>query len=191
MQLEEQRSMISTARWRCRTKLVALWHWASNLQNGKTGESQNSNNKKSLFFPDTSACSWVYIVNICVVIWWKSGVHFWKPGSWRLMSLGERIERLRANNNRCLRFSLEAHKIREHPLLGPCIQALIHPHVSPFQRRHLSESWQQIRPHPLVSYRARLLLITFLIFCFFFQVPLLTFRTQMAPFENRCRIAGV
>lgn len=82
------------------------------------------------------------------------------------MPLGEIIQLLRANN-RCIRFSSEAHKIREHLMLHLCIQALIHSHMSPFQHRHLSESWQQIRRHPLTSHWARLLLIKPLIFLFF------------------------
>lgn len=64
------------------------------------------------------------------------------------MPLGESVQLLRANNNRCIRFSSKAHKIREHLMLHLCIQALIHSHMSPFQHRHLSESWQQIRRYP-------------------------------------------
>lgn len=88
-----------------------------------------------------------------------------------VMPLGESIQRLRANNNRCIRFSSKAHKIREHLMLHLCIQALIHSHMSPFQRRHLSESWQQIRHHPLTSHWACLLLIKPLIFFFFLSFP--------------------
>lgn len=101
------------------------------------------------------------------------------------LPLGESIRLLRANNNRCIRFSSKARKIRKHLMLRLCIQALIHSHVSPFQHRHLSESWQQIRRRPLGSYRARLLLIKLLILSFF-RLFLLAFMTQMVLFEKKC-----
>lgn len=86
------------------------------------------------------------------------------------MPLGESIHLLSANSNRCIRFSSKAHNYREHLTLHLCIQALIHSHMSPFQHRHLSESWQQIRRHRLTSHWARLLFIKPLIF-FFLSFP--------------------
>lgn len=60
-------------------------------------------------------------------------------------------------------------------MLAPCIQALIHSHVSPFQHIHLSESWQHIRRHLLQGMPA-----SYKTFCF-----LLGFPAQMVLFENR------
>lgn len=139
MQLEEQRSMISTAR-RClvHTEPVALQHGTLTT--------------KSLFFPR----------HICLQL----GMHCqylcgdmltvekWRSLLETLQLEADVAERenwadVEANNNRCLRSSSEAPNIREHPQLGPPIQAFIHPHVSPFQHRHFSESWQRMRPRLL------------------------------------------